>query len=390
MQEMVIYGVSFDMVGKQPIVLLKTVNGNKFLPIWIGHPEAASILMKLQGAGTPRPMTHDLLCDLLGELDARCTQVAVTELRENTFFASITISAGGRELEIDSRPSDAIALAVRSGAPIFAAEEVIAESAIEFEHDVEESEDVVEKFKEFLDHVTPEDFRRRAGGGQALPSTPPGGAAGRSRPLEEPALGPRRERARQVATTGRSRSRRRRRPAAAGLQPGEGRPSSTPAVWGSAPGRQSRPYWRRSALGASARKRARQDPLDELVEADARGVGGLRQQARFGHAGHDVGLEHRELAGALLQHQVHAGDAVAAEQPVHLERQLLRALSCLCVELGGADERRHADLVARLEVVELLFARHGLHDRQRHRLSAPGEAPLGVSSTDTARSRPRT
>ena len=88
----------------------------------------------------------------------RCTQVAVTELRENTFFASITLNVGGRELEIDSRPSDAIALAVRSGAPIFAADEVISESAIEFEHDVEESEDVVEKFKEFLDQVTPEDF----------------------------------------------------------------------------------------------------------------------------------------------------------------------------------------------------------------------------------------
>ena len=117
MQEMVIYGVSFDMVGKQPIVLLKTVDGNKFLPIWIGHPEAASILMKLQGAGTPRPMTHDLLCDILGELDVKCTQVSVTELRENTFFASITLSVGGRELEIDSRPSDAIALAVRSAAP---------------------------------------------------------------------------------------------------------------------------------------------------------------------------------------------------------------------------------------------------------------------------------
>ncbi len=98
MQEMVIYGVSFDMVGKQPIVLLKTVEGSKFLPIWIGHPEAASILMKLQGASTPRPMTHDLLCDMLGELDVRCTQVAVTELRENTFFASITLSVNGREL----------------------------------------------------------------------------------------------------------------------------------------------------------------------------------------------------------------------------------------------------------------------------------------------------
>ncbi len=92
------------------------------------------------------------------ELEVKCTQVAVTELRENTFFASITLSVNGREMEIDSRPSDAIALAVRSGAPIFAAEDVIAESAIEFEHNMEESEDVVERFKEFLDEVTPEDF----------------------------------------------------------------------------------------------------------------------------------------------------------------------------------------------------------------------------------------
>jgi bifunctional DNase/RNase len=158
MQEMVIYGVSFDMVGKQPIVLLKTVDSNKFLPIWIGHPEAAAILMKLQGATTPRPMTHDLLVDMLGELDVKCTQVAVTELRDNTFFASITLAIDGKEMEIDSRPSDALALAVRSGAPIFAAEEVIAESAIEFEHDVEDTEEVVEKFKDFLDQVSPEDF----------------------------------------------------------------------------------------------------------------------------------------------------------------------------------------------------------------------------------------
>ena len=158
MQEMVIYGVSFDMVGKQPIVLLKTMEGNKFLPIWIGHPEAASILMKLQGATTPRPMTHDLMVDILGELEVRCVQVAVTELRENTFFASITLNIAGRDLEIDSRPSDAIALAVRAGAPIFAADEVIAESAIEFEHEVEDTDDVVEKFKEFLDQVSPEDF----------------------------------------------------------------------------------------------------------------------------------------------------------------------------------------------------------------------------------------
>ena len=108
---MQIYGVSFDMVGKQPIVLLKNVRGNRFLPIWIGHPEAAAILMKLQGASTPRPMTHDLLTDMLEQLDAKCERVSVTELRDNTFYASITISVNDSEIEIDSRPSDAIALA---------------------------------------------------------------------------------------------------------------------------------------------------------------------------------------------------------------------------------------------------------------------------------------
>src|SRR4026208_940645 len=126
---MQIYGVSFDMVGKQPIVLLKTVDGNRFLPIWIGHPEAAAILMRLQGASTPRPMTHDLMVDVLGELEARCAQVAATELRANAFFASIRLAVNGRKIEVDSRPSDALALAVRAGAPIYAAEEVIAESA---------------------------------------------------------------------------------------------------------------------------------------------------------------------------------------------------------------------------------------------------------------------
>ena len=159
MQEMVIYGVSFDMVGKQPIVLLKAVETNKFLPIWIGHPEAAAILMKLQGANTPRPMTHDLMDDMLTELEIACTRVSVTELKENTFYASITLSMNGREVEIDSRPSDALALAVRTKAPIFAAEDVIAESAIEFELEVEDTEEVVDKFKEFLDQVSPEDFR---------------------------------------------------------------------------------------------------------------------------------------------------------------------------------------------------------------------------------------
>jgi len=158
LQEMVIYGVSFDMVGKQPIVLLKTADGNKFLPIWIGHPEAAAILMKLQGASTPRPMTHDLFTEMLGQLDAQVSRIAVTELRDNTFYACITLVVDGSEIEVDSRPSDAIALAVRAEAPIFAAESVIEESAIEFEHEDVNEEEVVEEFKKFLDEVKPEDF----------------------------------------------------------------------------------------------------------------------------------------------------------------------------------------------------------------------------------------
>ena len=104
MREMEIYGVSFDLVGKQPIVLLKTSDGNKFLPIWIGHPEAAAILVKLQKASVARPMTHDLVTDILGQLDAEVVSVAVTELRENTFYARITLQQNGSEIEIDSRP----------------------------------------------------------------------------------------------------------------------------------------------------------------------------------------------------------------------------------------------------------------------------------------------
>jgi uncharacterized protein len=163
MYEMVIYGVSFDLVGKQPIVLLKTADGNKFLPIWIGHPEAAAILMKLQGATTPRPMTHDLVTDIIGQLDAQVVRITVTELKENTFYASITVQQNGSEIEIDSRPSDAIALAVRADAPIFAAEEVLEESAIEFEGEDVNEEEIVSEFKQFLDQVTPDEFAEAAG-----------------------------------------------------------------------------------------------------------------------------------------------------------------------------------------------------------------------------------
>jgi uncharacterized protein len=155
---MTIYGVSFDMVGKQPIVLLRTLDGNKFLPIWIGHPEAAAILMKLQGTPTARPMTHDLVTSMLGELNASVSKVAVTELRENTFHATITLAINGSEIEIDSRPSDALALAVRTEAPIFVADQVIDDSAIEFGQEPDDAREVIDEFKEFLENVSPDDF----------------------------------------------------------------------------------------------------------------------------------------------------------------------------------------------------------------------------------------
>jgi bifunctional DNase/RNase len=172
---MSVYGVSFDMVGKQPIVLLKTQDGNKFLPIWIGHPEAAAILMKLQGSAPPRPMTHDLVTSILEQLEAEVVRITVTELRENTFYARITLIQDGQEIEIDSRPSDAIAIAVRADAKIFATDEVIEESGIEFEGDDEEAEARIARvseladldpaeFRRFLDTVTPDQFAEQVEG----------------------------------------------------------------------------------------------------------------------------------------------------------------------------------------------------------------------------------
>ena len=158
MKEMVLYGISFDVIGKQPIILLKTADANKFLPIWIGHQEAAAILMKLQGTELPRPMTHDLMTSILDELHAEVLKVTVTELKENTFYALLTLKLDNGEIDVDSRPSDALALAVRTNAPIFATDRLVEENAIEFEHDVEDTEEVVERFREFLNDVTPEDF----------------------------------------------------------------------------------------------------------------------------------------------------------------------------------------------------------------------------------------
>lgn len=164
---MTLYGVSFEPIGKQPIVLLKTLDEDRFLPIWIGHAEAAAILMKLQGTDPPRPMTHDLFVSVVNELKAELVRITVTELRENTYFAQLTIVQDGRELEIDSRTSDAIALAVRCEARIFASDEVVEESSIEFQTGDDEVSLVTasnladldpDEFRQFIETVTPEEF----------------------------------------------------------------------------------------------------------------------------------------------------------------------------------------------------------------------------------------
>jgi uncharacterized protein len=157
-EKVTVYGVSFDVASKQPIVLLKVEGKNRFLPIWIGHPEAAAILMKLQNAELPRPMTHDLLAATIEQLSASVAGVLVTELRDNTFYAVLQLDAGGQEIRLDSRPSDAIALAVRTDAPIFASVELLNANGIEFEQEMKDVEEIVKEFRQFLDEVSPQDF----------------------------------------------------------------------------------------------------------------------------------------------------------------------------------------------------------------------------------------
>ena len=158
---MSIYGINLDLFSSSPIVILKVEDENRYLPIWIGQPEARSILMKLQNQEFSRPLTHDLAVNLVSELGGSMEKVTVTELRDSTFFATISVQIDGRTVEIDSRPSDAIALAVRSGAEIFAADEVIEEAAVVFEEAMEETpeDEVVDKFKDWMNQVQPEDFK---------------------------------------------------------------------------------------------------------------------------------------------------------------------------------------------------------------------------------------
>ncbi|MEA2522385.1 MAG: uncharacterized protein QOI81_2031 [Actinomycetota bacterium] len=152
---MEITGVRVELPTNQPIVLLRERGGERYLPIWIGAAEAAAIALSLQGVVTPRPMTHDLMQNILEDLQVSVHRIVVTELRDSTFFASIQLQRNGDSYEISSRPSDAIALAVRMAIPVFAEEGVLEEASILIPGDEDEE---VEKFREFLDNVSPEDF----------------------------------------------------------------------------------------------------------------------------------------------------------------------------------------------------------------------------------------
>ena len=158
MIEMTVAGVRIEFPSNSPIVLLREAEGERFLPIWIGQSEAQAIAIGQQGLVTPRPMTHDLLKNILDEMAVQVENIVISELRDGTFYAVINMQRNGSSHEVSSRPSDAIALAVRLGCKIFANEEVLSEASILIPNEGEDDEEV-EKFREFLENVNPEDFQ---------------------------------------------------------------------------------------------------------------------------------------------------------------------------------------------------------------------------------------
>jgi uncharacterized protein len=150
-------GVRVEMPSNQPIVLLREVSGERYLPIWIGAVEATAIAFAQQGVVPPRPLTHDLMKDLLEALGQELTEVQITDMKDGVFYATLVLGSG---VEVGARPSDSIALALRTGSRIVCAEEVLDEVGLAVPA---EQEDEVERFREFLDQVTPEDFERTDG-----------------------------------------------------------------------------------------------------------------------------------------------------------------------------------------------------------------------------------
>ena len=152
MREVDVIGVRVEMPSNQPIVLLREVGGDRYLPIWIGAVEATAIAFAQQGVVPPRPLTHDLIKDLLNATGNDLSEVRITEMKDGIFYALLVFESG---VEVSARPSDSIALALRTGSKIVCAEDVLDEAGLEVP---DEQEDEVEKFREFLDHVSPEDF----------------------------------------------------------------------------------------------------------------------------------------------------------------------------------------------------------------------------------------
>ena len=155
MKRLEVVGVRVEVPSNQPIVLLREQGGERYLPIWIGAVEATAIAFASGGVQPPRPLTHDLFRDVIVGLGATLTAVELTEIKEGVFYAELLLTSANGDRRISARPSDAIALAVRTEAPIFASDELLAEAGIEI---AEQAEDEVEKFREFLDQVSPDDF----------------------------------------------------------------------------------------------------------------------------------------------------------------------------------------------------------------------------------------
>ncbi len=152
MREVDVLGVRVEMPSNQPIVLLRETVGDRYVPIWIGAVEATAIAFAQQGVVPPRPLTHDLMKDLLAATGGELSEVRITDVKDGVFFATLVLASG---VEVSARPSDSIALALRTGTTIYCSEEVLAEAGIAAPA---EEEDEVEAFREFLDHVSPEDF----------------------------------------------------------------------------------------------------------------------------------------------------------------------------------------------------------------------------------------
>ena len=147
-----VVGVRVEMPSNQPIVLLKEVDGIRYLPIWVGATEATAIAFAQQGLTPPRPLTHDLMKNIIEQLGSRVESVQVTHLSDGIFYSKILMEEG---IEVSSRPSDAIALALRMGAQIYATEDLFQAAGIEIP---DQADDQVEAFREFLDQINPEDF----------------------------------------------------------------------------------------------------------------------------------------------------------------------------------------------------------------------------------------